>query len=368
MELYNNQIIWTPFYTKDELYVLQDIYINDEKVNNVEYLLYCIKSWIHYYLIDKYKFNNEKIKVSIIKHGTDEYTPIENEMIDIEPLSFFEEADINYEFRDRNNKVYLTLNFYYNGNKTVLDDGINTDIINYINTNYPYFKYYILLSPSDNIYTNDSDIIPNKWIYSILKFLDYTLPWKLTEVGLLLDISNKVDHVDIIKNLTSNIITLLRKMYKKGYIVNPDENFINNWGLIPKGKDGLYKVEYIDERLNVKNASEFLLSRLDGINYIDIRFTDNYLLKYNFVLNINKYLPNMKYIMLNDKLRIYVDNIKDISEIYDIYEDIMNTTYDDTKLDVKLLYEGDELEVEDKSVLIPIDDNDVKYIYIKIAE
>ena len=338
-------LILTPYYVEYTGNVIPIDYIvpnNNDNNDKLGYHLYCLESWIHYYL-SKYMSGSSfpKKQIKMIIKSQSEKDPDSEVYEDVD----YTECEIIFStIEDKDGNGRIVVNIYYDNNMCIIpSDHVN--IINtFINDDVDQLKYLLLMPNDVQIVDYDNKRIPNKWIFSILKYLDYNLPWNLNQYGLCFDLSNIVDYIGTSQNLYINIQEQLRVLYKEGYIVNPSENLILNWDLITD--DGvLYKPERVDYRLltDIKSISALLIAVESGKNYYDYYISSSMIIKHLISKKLGgivTFTISEEYIRISTEMLSY----DKLVNIFDTIDDIISEPYDKITLEVLPLRSLEDLK------------------------
>jgi len=171
---------------------------------------------------------------------------------------------ITFESVINDTTQYIRILVHHN-NQIVEDEEIQKEIDIIINKRK---QLCLLFDSSMPLYDQKGYIISTSWIKSVYTYV--TLPIKpiYEDDKIYLDLSDKVNYIDIYNQLSLRLIRRLWKMYDRGYIVNPREDIIRNWDLV-KVRDGLYRAKWYDLRWG--NMS-MLLERINNNEYIEFEF------------------------------------------------------------------------------------------------
>ena len=204
---------------------------------------------------------------------------------------------------------------------------------------------------------DNSIVVSSGWLKSIYPYLGISqeLNPYISEMGLMVDLSAFNDYMTLYGNLLINVIQRIKDMYLQGYIVDPSNYLIENWGLRPillnEEKDDKFKVNSLlgykvstntdieivgstklgsdniphlyvttwnDHMITKKYGGiQGFLSSLDQNNpTVDLYVGYKLLSKHN----VAKYMSSQRipFLFSDSYVRINVDNIKDIQSISSI--------------------------------------------------
>jgi hypothetical protein len=183
----------------------------------------------------------------------------------------------------------------------------------------------------------DSVIIPSDWLRSIYPYVGLSpdVNPHMSEMGIMVELESYIDFSSVYFDLVIQVIERVKNLYFQGYIVNPDPDIIEKWGLISlnaddsedngmntETKNKIYKTSWKDSRITSKYGGMygFLMSRQQGEKTIDLFIGYKSLAKHNLA----KYLLNydISGVFSNQHVSVHVDNIADAQAIasnIDIY-------------------------------------------------
>ncbi len=313
------------------------------------YYLYCIKLWI-LKVLKNIKISESDKFVAII-HGEDEQiatkaSEIKVETYDLCTIGISSDGSI------------LKLRIYFEENEIIIPSYHSDILIQFIKENSGFVSYIPILTYTDKLITFKGDILPSSWTFSMLKYLDYNIPWILNEEGLLINLENTVDYIRLSSEITQDIITKLSDLYYNRYIANPPKKLIELYGLIEKG-NGLYKMQNYDYRLRYVSPVDFLLSRILGIDWIEYYVGKNVFLRHIICMN----LPDRDFIFIGEDIRIKATSYSDILNIFRTIDKVISATYPDAIVNVLPMSTKDLSLNKDNAVVYKTDDVDKPYYY-----
>ena len=203
--------------------------------------------------------------------------------------------------------MYLTVVPTKGGNAVTVTSDEATIISRYVSNLTPNEKTHVVLFANDPIQTKFNQLIPSSWLSQILPFIqiDEIFQSQIGPYGIEVDLSKITNYNQWYQTLITNIADSLKNMYFSGYLVDPSKEIIDNWKLLPieirsfydidsktnlgvsleKLEPGLvpvsdsfsnrnsrlYYASWVDGRITETygGMTGFLLSRLQGIDYID---------------------------------------------------------------------------------------------------
>ena len=183
-----------------------------------------------------------------------------------------------------NNKYYITVVPTKGGEPIELDSLQAQMAEDYINDLSPETLKYLVLYTRNSIETDDGKLIPSFWIESILPFiqLDSTFRGRIGPYGLEVDFSKIPNFHDWMQTMIIEISKQIRKMYEIGYIVDPSNDIISNWSLLPVETRSYTIINKETEKGEILDFDEVSgksvknISRLYYSSWMDQRITDNY--------------------------------------------------------------------------------------------
>jgi hypothetical protein len=263
----------------------------------------------------------------------------------------------------------IIIDLYYEGNKIIIPKEHTVHINEYINLNIDNFKYIPILEFDEELFANTAEILPISWVSNILRYIKLSVPWQLTPMGLLVNLESQVDPTDTLSGIYDELITTLSNMYYAGYIYRPPLNIIKNWDIKPIGSDGLFKIEFSDKFLRgtaYTSPVDFILSRIYGMGYIDYEIGDNVLIRHMVAKVLN---GRYQITMIGDNVRVRLETYDSAIKVMNDINDILNTTYPDTRIDVAPLASiEDDLtdDITDKDYVIYSTDDVDRPWYLSI--
>jgi len=278
--------------------------------------------------------------------------------------------DYSIEYSEvlKNGRKYLTIKFitiddfkldqaYLNK----LQEIINTFDI--IDEKFIYLFYY-----DQEVYTEFNDKIPKIWINSMLRYVEIDPGFQvhLGKYGLLFNVKGYPNYGEITLTLQLKIREKLITAFKKGFIVNPPEKIIKNWGLL-NVSDGLYQIQEVDSRLftQCKYVSNFLLSLITGINTISLEFPNDFLYRHLFTERAYSIGLN-DFVFTDDGLDLTVDTINQARQALNIIDLIQITEPEKTQLEFLYLSKIDEITVN-QGLIYKVDDLERPFVYSRIV-
>lgn len=354
----NDRLIYTTYIDNSE--TLE----RDTPKGYTAYDLYSMKVWV---LRELRKLISEgtggtegsKIEVYSIVHGIDERTPIKVVTRNLTP-ELYDQLDVSFSlYHDISSGgfySYVILDVYLEGNKILLPVSLTAYINEYIKQNVNNFRYIPVISSDDKICTDEGHLLPISWVFGILKFMKFNVPWKLTSQGLLLNLESQVEPTDTLSGIYTEILRTLTQMYYAGYVASPSKDLISSWNLIPVGQDGLYVVTSFDHRLLQGYVSivDFLLSREYDPDWIERVVGENVLIRHM----VTSVLKGYSLKMIGKNVRVTVKNYDDAIVVLRLIDDVLNTSYPDLRVDVTPMQTSGEVNLTDTSVEYSTDDSD----------
>ncbi|SRR6266496_4889800 len=232
MEL-SREIIWTKFY-KSKLETDPDI----QSKNYNRYIIFSLKNWIYLWSKD---LLGEDISV------VDNETPKEN-------------------------NIYITISFIIDEKTIKLSDENYNIISNKIeNFDINKFNWFPIYSHKYNTSLDDGVIVSKLWIKQMLNFINLNPSYQtyIDADGLLINLSQNPDYIDLARMLLSSIRSKLSEMYKIGFIFKPDAKLISNWKLVPhdiKGGNRNYLSIDLTQDVDWNNQSIKTINYLTNYN------------------------------------------------------------------------------------------------------
>lgn len=365
----------------------------DDPTKYKAYDLYSMKVWV---LRELRRMDKEpKFEIFIITHGTDENTNVNITHAEVVTPEFYGLCDLSFSLyhdytieshqkSDSDNitifdedvldktvlEVYdgvkspedvshITVDLYYEGNKVILPKEHTDHINKYIRSNVDNFKFIPILEFDDELYTNKGDILPTSWVSSMLRFINLSVPWRLDNIGLLVNLESQVDPTDTLSGIYNNLISRLSEMYYFGYIYSPPKNLTKLWNIKSIGTDGLHHIDISDKLMRrisdtYRSPVDFILSRIYGVNHLDYEIGDNVLIRHM----IAKVLESHQIRMIGKKVRVVISNYEDAIKVMDDIDGVISTTYPDIKIDVAPLAVPTNDLLSEDSVMYSTDDVD----------
>lgn len=230
--------------------------------------------------------------------------------------------DLNFPTIIKNDKLYLTISPTIGGDVAILTDleyKRSRDKVDEI-TAKPLT--HVLLVDSKNNFVTSKYVISKNWIQSILPYLEVAIELNpiITNDGLKISLLGYPDYYDIYHDLIINLTNKIELMYKQGYIVNPPEYVIENWGLTEED-DGLYFPDWTQKELEItyESLSNFLQLRVFEEEYASIFIgTENWVIRHNLARNFASsagWFHQQDFYFLGEILKIKLDNLTHLRQI-----------------------------------------------------
>jgi hypothetical protein len=335
--LYNIKIemnlIWTNFYT-DLLPTSANCKAYLER-NYTEYTLFSFQNWL--------------------------YPEIKDE-IDAYILNFLE--------LPKNNKRYLAIQFMSDDQELQLDNTFKEKLqakiyeFSILNEKFVYIFYY-----DQEIYTEEGERIPKIWVNQVLEYinLDPSYQLHIGKHGLLGNIKDYHDYVDIITKLQVTIQNVLISHFKMGVIVNPPEDVVNSWEL-ENISDRLYRMKQVDSRLfsRYSYVSNFLINLVLGNNVIYLKFPKDFLYRHLFAHQVQS-MGIYNFTFTDDGVDIELNTLSNAIQVLNIMDLIIIEEPESSGLSFLYLISQDEIKITNNSeVIYKVSDMERPYVYSKL--
>jgi len=230
MEVDIKRIIWTKFYRSK---LNQDSEIQSK--NYTTYMIFSLKTWIHLWVKD---WIGEDVFVR------DNETPKED-------------------------NIYITISFILNDISVKLNDQ-QYNIVSKKIQDFDINKYFWFPIYSHRYLTNmeDGTVLPSIWVKQMINFIGVHPSYQayICTDGLLINLSQNPDYIELAAQLTAAIKNKLVEMYKIGFVFKPSTELINNWRLLPNDIKGSNR-EYLS--LDLFQSVDLNNNSLSTINYIE---------------------------------------------------------------------------------------------------
>jgi len=335
----DTSIIWTPLYRISDY---TDIGCPPNKdANYTPYLLYSFKNWIYYYMRKK----------------------------------IGQEFSIDFKELHRDNKLYLTINFTIDDEIIKLTDEFYDYLTNKINNiKVPDLRWIPIFYLDQEIYTHDGCKLPILWLNQILRYIniDDSYDSYINDIGLMADIHNYPNYIDLHVQLTLDIKNKLIEYYKKGCILLPQETLIKDWNLISKDNNDLYICEWSGERIinKYKYMTDFLISRFKGEQRIYPKFPNDFKLRHILTIKLNNE-GLTDYIYIPDGIDIKIENYNQALLIINLIDEIlMNEESGGSNIEFMMVKNIEELDTLDINIIDGItyrtNDNERPYTWSRL--
>ena len=342
------EYIWTDLYTT---HVNLDSYtemVEAPDRNYSSYMIFCLKSRISNWINNNWDNTIEVNFVSKIKSNSP-------------------------------NKSYLTVQLLVGGDILELDNKMRKELQMYVNTiNLEDLKSVLLYGFNTKILltTEDGYVIPQDWIREVIYYVNINQKLNpfINEIGLFVEIGNYPNYSSMYNKLSVNLVQKLREMYNEGYIIEPSEDIIDNWVLVPlDDKNIIYIPTWTDSRITSAygTMTDFMTTRINGDKDINYYVGNNQVIRH-YLAELLKdkeykfvgYYINIKIEGLNEaqKIATYIEYANETANGIIIQKHV--TSMDDVNIYKEIINDGNVVYYKTDDVYRPYTVS-IRYTYDK---